>query len=55
MGQAFDAAYAPPEFAEVQKERGLLPLNLSDDELMAAIDTNMALLRTIATEAGLIN
>lgn len=52
---AFEAAYATPEFAVVQKEKGLLPLNLAGDDLTAAIDKNMELLRTIATEAGLIN
>lgn len=52
---AFNAAYATPEFAAVQEERGLLPLNLAGDDLTAAIATNMDLLRTIATEAGLIN
>lgn len=52
---AFNAAYATPEYAAVQAERGLLPLNLAGDELTAAIATNMELLRTIATEAGLIN
>lgn len=52
---AFKAAYATDEFATVQAERGLLPLNLAGDELTAAIATNMELLRTIATEAGLIN
>ena len=52
---AFNAAYATPEFAAVQTEKGLLPLNLAGDDLTAAIATNMELLRTIATEAGLIN
>lgn len=52
---AFNAAYATPEFTAVQTERGLLPLNLAGDDLTAAIATNMELLRTIATEAGLIN
>jgi putative tricarboxylic transport membrane protein len=52
---AFKAAYATDEFTTVQAERGLLPLNLAGDELTAAIKTNMELLRTIATEAGLIN
>lgn len=52
---AFEAAYATPEFAVVQKEKGLLPLNLAGDDLTAAINNNMELLRTVATEAGLIN
>lgn len=52
---AFKAAYATPEFATVQQEKGLLPLNLAGDELTARIGKNMEVLRTIATEAGLIN
>ena len=52
---AFTAAYATEEFATVQAERGLLPLNLAGDDLTAAITENMELLRTIAKEAGLIN
>lgn len=52
---AFEAAYATPEFAAVQIEKGLLPLNIAGDDLTAAINANMELLRTIATEAGLIN
>jgi len=51
----FEAAYATPEFATVQAEKGLLPLNLAGDDLTAAISTNMDLLRTISTEAGLLN
>ncbi|WP_040650393.1 Bug family tripartite tricarboxylate transporter substrate binding protein [Roseovarius sp. 217] len=51
----FEAAYAAPEFATVQAEKGLLPLNLAGDDLTAAISTNMDLLRTISTEAGLLN
>lgn len=51
---AFDAAYASDEFATVQAERGLLPLNMSGDALTSSINTTMDELRTIATEAGLI-
>jgi putative tricarboxylic transport membrane protein len=51
----FEAAYAAPEFATVQAEKGLLPLNLAGDDLTAAISTNMDLLRTISKEAGLLN
>ncbi len=51
---AFNAAYATPEFAALQAEKGLLPLNLAGDELTAAVAENMATLREIATEAGLI-
>tara|TARA_R110000744_G_scaffold44079_3_gene98431 strand:- start:696 stop:1670 length:975 start_codon:yes stop_codon:yes gene_type:complete len=51
---AFKAAYATPEWEQTQTEKGLLPLNLAGDELKARVDTNMATLREIATEAGLI-
>ena len=51
---AFDAAYATEAFATVQAERGLLPLNMSGEDLTASINETMAELRTIATEAGLI-
>ena len=52
---AFEAAYASEEFAAIQKEKGLLPLNLAGDELQASIEERVENLRTIATEAGLIN
>ncbi|MFA8386832.1 MAG: Bug family tripartite tricarboxylate transporter substrate binding protein [Pelagibaca sp.] len=52
---AFEAAYATPEFAAVQAERGLLPLNLAGEELQASIETRVQNLREIAIEAGLIN
>ncbi|MEC9197769.1 MAG: tripartite tricarboxylate transporter substrate-binding protein [Pseudomonadota bacterium] len=51
---AFEAAYATDAFATVQAERGLLPLNLSGEELTASINSTMDELRAIATEAGLI-
>ena len=51
---AFDAAYATEEFAQIQHDKGLLPLNMSGDELKASIDASMTSLREIATEAGLI-
>jgi len=51
---AFEAAYATEEFAAVQAERGLLPLNLAGDELQASILQRVQTLREIATEAGLI-
>ena len=51
---AFEAAYATPEWAQVQAEKGLLPLNVAGDDLTALIAENMATLREIATEAGLI-
>ena len=52
---AFEAAYATEEFAAVQKERGLLPLNLAGDALQTSIEERVESLRAIAKEAGLIN
>lgn len=51
---AFKAAYATPEFAAVQAEKGLMPMNLAGDELTARVAADMAKMRTIAKEAGLI-
>lgn len=51
---AFDAAYASEEFAQIQHDKGLLPLNMSGEELSASIEGRMQTLREIATEAGLI-
>jgi putative tricarboxylic transport membrane protein len=53
--EAFQAAYATEEFAAVQKERGLLPLNLARAELQASIEQRVQALREIAIEAGLIS
>lgn len=52
---AFEAAYATDAFAAVQKEKGLLPLNLAGDALQASIEQRVQVLREIAAEAGLIN
>ncbi len=51
---AFQAAYGTEEFAAVQKERGILPLNMAGAELQASIEERVQNLREIATEAGLI-
>ncbi|RYH08384.1 tripartite tricarboxylate transporter substrate binding protein [Tropicimonas sp. IMCC6043] len=51
---AFQAAYATEEFAAVQKERGLLPLDMAGAELQASIEQRVQNLREIAKEAGLI-
>ena len=51
---AFNAAYATPEFAAIQKEKGLLPLNLAGDELNASVLERVENMRGIAREAGLI-
>ena len=51
---AFTAAYATEDFAKVQQERGLLPLNMAGAELDAAIAKSIETLREISIEAGLI-
>lgn len=51
---AFKAAYATEEFATIQKEKGLLPLNMAGAELQADILTRVERMRGIAKEAGLI-
>ena len=51
---AFEAAYATEEFAAVQAERGLLPLNLAGDALTERVNADIDLLTEIATEAGLV-
>jgi len=51
---AFEAAYATEAFAQVQKERGLLPLNIAGEDLQASVEQRVQNLRDIATEAGLI-
>lgn len=51
---AFKAAFATPEFAQIQKEKGLLPLNMAGDELTADIMERVTRMRDIARAAGLI-
>lgn len=51
---AFKAAYATEEWAKTQKDKGLLPLNLAGADLDAEITKQMATLRAIAKESGLI-
>lgn len=51
---AFEAAYATGAFAQVQKDKGLLPLNLAGDALQASVEERVQNLREIAIEAGLI-
>jgi putative tricarboxylic transport membrane protein len=51
---AFRAAYATEEFAAVQKERGLLPLNMAGAEFQAAVEKSVTSLREVAGEAGLL-
>lgn len=52
--KAFEAAYATPEFSQIQKDKGLLPLNMAGAELDASVKERIARLRDIAKEAGLI-
>jgi putative tricarboxylic transport membrane protein len=51
---AFEKAYADPAFATLQKDKGLMPLNMAGEELSASIKTRVEKMRTIAKEAGLI-
>ena len=51
---AFQAAYATPEWAAVQAERGLLPLNVAGEDLQTLAREATDDMRAIATEAGLI-
>lgn len=51
---AFEAAYKTPEFAQIQKDKGLMKLNLAGKELDMSVKKRIAKLRDIAKEAGLI-
>jgi putative tricarboxylic transport membrane protein len=51
---AFEKAYADPAFATLQKEKGLMPLNMAGPELVESIKTRVEKMRGIAKEAGLI-
>jgi putative tricarboxylic transport membrane protein len=51
---AFSQAYTTEEFARIQKERGLLPLNRAGEVLDTEIKERVARLREIAQNAGLI-
>ena len=52
--KVFKDAYKTEEFAKIQKEKGLLPLDLAGNELDASVKKRIARLREIAKEAGLI-
>lgn len=52
--KAFKDAYETPEFKQIQKEKGLMPLNMAGAELDASIKKRIANLREIAKDAGLI-
>jgi len=51
---AFKAAYKTEEFAKIQKEKGLLPLNMAGEEFDQDVKKRVAKMREIAKEAGLI-
>ena len=51
---AFKKAYATPEFAEIQKAKGLIPLNIAGTDLDASVKKRIVKLREIAKDAGLI-
>ncbi|MGW8313161.1 MAG: Bug family tripartite tricarboxylate transporter substrate binding protein [Desulfuromonadales bacterium] len=51
---AFKAAYKTEEFAQIQKDKGLMPLNMAGEELDKSVKKRIAHMREIAKEAGLI-
>jgi putative tricarboxylic transport membrane protein len=51
---AFEKAYADPAFATLQKEKGLMPLDMAGPELVESIKVRVEKMRGIAKEAGLI-
>ncbi len=51
---AFTAAYGTEEFAAIQRERGLLPLDVAGEDLVKLATETTANMREIAREAGLI-
>lgn len=52
--EAFEAAYSGEEWAQLVKDKGLLPLNLSGQEMDADMKERVARMTGIAKEAGLI-
>jgi putative tricarboxylic transport membrane protein len=51
---AFKAAYKTEEFAKIQQDKGLLPLNMAGEEFNQDVKKRVAKMREIAKEAGLI-
>jgi len=51
---AFKAVYGTEEYAKIQKEKGLLPLNIAGKEFDADVKKRVERMRGIAKEAGLI-
>jgi len=52
--EKFKTAYATEEFAKIQKEKGLLPLNMAGKEFDDDVKMRVERMRGIAKEAGLI-
>jgi putative tricarboxylic transport membrane protein len=52
--EAFKAVYDTEEFAKIQKDKGLLPLNSAGEEFDADVKKRVERMRVIAKEAGLI-
>ena len=52
--KAFEAAYQTEEFATIQKEKGLLPLNMAGEAFQADVMKRVENMRNVAKEAGLI-
>lgn len=52
--EAFKAAYATEEFAKIQKEKGLMKLNMAGAEFDADVKQRVERMRGVAREAGLI-
>lgn len=50
----FEEAHGTDHFKQVQADKGLLPLGLSGEEFQTAVQAQVDQLRTLATEAGLI-
>jgi putative tricarboxylic transport membrane protein len=50
----FNAAYKTKEFADIQKDKGLLPLNMAGAKFDQDVKRRIGKLREIAKEAGLI-
>jgi putative tricarboxylic transport membrane protein len=52
--KAFHDTFETPEFAEIQKSKGLIPLNLAGKDLDASVKKRIVELRAIAKDVGLI-
>ena len=50
----FNAAYENGHFADVVREKGLIPMNMAGEELNSSIGARVDRLRGMAQRAGLI-